>query len=170
MAGVHLLDEQTGQYNVPFLSPELELIRGYERLQGVIYRADDSRFVGNAAEQAIADVAEDANCLMINRNRGSGTRILIDGILGGKQPAGYAVQAKTHSAVAAAVLQGRADWGVAIKTVVTDAQLGFLPLKNEQFDFILPKSHGERPAVHAFRQLLASESSRAHIRRLMTFL
>ena len=170
MAGVHLLDEQTGQYNVPFLSPELELIRGYERLQGVIYRADDSRFVGNAAEQAIADVAEDANCLMINRNRGSGTRILIDGILDGKQPAGYAVQAKTHSAVAAAVLQGRADWGVAIKTVVTDARLGFLPLKNEQFDFILPKSHGERPAVHAFRKLLASESSRAHIRRLMTFL
>ena len=164
---MHLLEKKTGQYNVPFLSPEVELIRGYERLQGVIYRAGDSRFVGRTAEQAIAIVAEDANCLMINRNRGSGTRILIDGLLDGKQPAGYAVQAKTHSAVSAAVLQGRADWGVAIRTVVTDSQLDFLPLKNEQFDFVVPKSHSRRPAVNAFRRLLASESSRERICQLM---
>ena len=51
---------------------------------------------------------------MVNRNPGSGTRILIDRLLGGARPAGYAVQPKSHNAVAAAVAQGRADWGVAI--------------------------------------------------------
>ncbi len=167
MAGVHLLDERTGQYNVPFLVPELELIRGYPRLQGVIHRVGDPRFTGKTAAQSIADVTDDPNCLMINRNRGSGTRILIDGLLGGKQPAGYAVQAKTHSAVAAAVLQGRADWGVAIKTVVTDARLAFLPLKNEQFDFVVPHSRAQRPAVIAFRRLLVRDEFRERLRKLM---
>ena len=54
---------------------------------------------------------------MVNRNPGSGTRVLIDQLLGDRRPPGYGVQTKSHNAVAAAVHQGRADWGVAIDTV-----------------------------------------------------
>jgi putative molybdopterin biosynthesis protein len=53
---------------------------------------------------------------MVNRNAGSGTRILIDRLLEGAQPRGYAVQPRSHNAVVAAVAQGRADWGVAIRS------------------------------------------------------
>ncbi len=66
---------------------------------------------------------------MINRNAGSGTRILIDRLLQGDRPAGYANQAKTHNAVAAAIVQERADWGVAIVTVARQYGLGFLPCR-----------------------------------------
>jgi putative molybdopterin biosynthesis protein len=56
--------------------------------------------------------------------------------------------------VAAAVAQGKADWGVAIATVAAEVGLGFLPLQEEQYDFIVPRTRWERPAVRAFRDLL----------------
>ena len=62
---------------------------------------------------------------MINRNAGSGTRILIDQLLDGQKPPGYAVQAKSHNSVAAAISQGRADWGMAIDTVAQAYGLEF---------------------------------------------
>ena len=55
--------------------------------------------------------------MMVNRNQGSGTRALIDRLLEGVKPAGYAVQPRNHNAVAAAVSQGRADWGVTLDTI-----------------------------------------------------
>jgi putative molybdopterin biosynthesis protein len=94
---------------------------------------------------------------MVNRNQGSGTRILIDGLLEGTQPAGYAVQSRSHNAVAAAVAQGRADWGVAIRGVADQAGLGFLPLTEERYDFVVPKTRRQKPAVRALEQLLARE-------------
>jgi putative molybdopterin biosynthesis protein len=96
--------------------------------------------------------------LMVNRNQGSGTRVLIDELLGGARPRGYAVQATTHNAVAAAVAQGRADWGVAIESVARANDLGFLFYKDEQYDFVVPNSRRSRPAVEAFVDLLSDES------------
>ena len=58
---------------------------------------------------------------MVNRNQGSGTRALIDRLLEGARPAGYAVQPRNHNAVAAAVSQGRADWGVTLDTIARNA-------------------------------------------------
>ena len=71
----------------------------------------------------------DPGCFFVNRNRGSGTRVLIDGLLAGARPPGYAVEARSHNAVAAAVAQGRADWGVAIAPVAEAYGLGFLPIR-----------------------------------------
>ena len=59
---------------------------------------------------------------MVNRNAGAGTRILIDRLLGAARPAGYGNQPRSHNAVAAAVAQGRADWGVAIEPVARDVR------------------------------------------------
>jgi putative molybdopterin biosynthesis protein len=100
---------------------------------------------------------------MINRNQGSGTRILIDRALQGARPAGYAVQARNHNAVAAAVLQGRADWGVAIETVARHEGLGFLPLADEHYDFVVPADRQQRPAVQAFCALLANPAVRQQL-------
>ena len=163
LAGMHLLDPDTGRYNEPYLTPELRLVRGYGRLQGVVFRPQDGRFAGRAAREAIATVKGDPRSVMVNRNRGSGTRILIDRLLGGTQPPGYAVQAKSHNAVAAAVLQGRADWGVAIEWVAKRSGLGFLPLEQEQYDFVVPAARLDRPAVVAFRRLVSEPEIRGRL-------
>jgi putative molybdopterin biosynthesis protein len=166
LAGIHLLDPVTGEYNRPFLTADLDLIPGYGRTQGIVFRKGDQRFEGRDAREAIAAVREAPTCLMVNRNPGSGTRILIERLLDGRQPAGYAIQPRSHNAVAAAVVQGRADWGVAIRGVAEQAGLGFLPLTDERYDFAMPRARAERPAVRAFRRLLADAAVQEQLRSL----
>jgi len=166
LAGMHLLDPATGLYNAPFLGPDLELIEGYGRLQGVVFRPGDQRFEGCIALEAIARVRNDPDCVIVNRNQGSGTRILIDRLLKGAAPPGYAVQPRSHNAVAAAVAQGRADWGIAIEWVARHARLGFLPLEDEHYDFAVPKARRDRPAVVAFRKLLGEPAIRGELARM----
>jgi putative molybdopterin biosynthesis protein len=103
---------------------------------------------------------------MVNRNPGSGTRVLIDRLLAGARPPGYAVQPRTHNAVAAAVRQGRADWGVTLDTVARHADLGFTPLQPEQYDFVVPASRAARPPVAAFVALLGQAATREALRSL----
>ena len=103
---------------------------------------------------------------MINRNQGSGTRVLIDRLLAGARPHGYAVQPRNHNAVAAAVLQGRADWGMTLDIIARNAGLGFLPLQAEQYDFIVPRARENRKGVAAFRALLRQPSTREALERL----
>src|SRR5262249_33093520 len=144
LAGIHLLDPESGVYNRPLLTPDLELIEGYGRLQGIVYRHRDARFAGKDPTAALAAALADRECTMVNRNSGSGTRILIDRLLATSpsetddrpKPPGYAVQAKSHNAVAAAVQLGRADWGVAIDTVAKSYGLAFIPLQEERYDFV----------------------------------
>ncbi|MEX2119365.1 MAG: molybdopterin biosynthesis protein [Pirellulales bacterium] len=162
VAGIHLLDPDSGQYNRPFITPGLELMEGYGRVQGIVFRPGDRRFAGSAIE-AVERVKRDADCVMVNRNQGSGTRILIDRLLGGDRPAGYAVQARNHNAVAAAVAQGRADWGVAIEWVAGHNGLGFLRLADERYDFVVPEARRDRPAVVALRKLLAEDRVRRRL-------
>jgi len=166
VAGVHLLDPETNRYNCPFLTPALELIPGYGRLQGIVFRHRDSRFEGRSVDEAISNLIHDPGCVMVNRNQGSGTRVLIDRLLKGARPRGYAVQPRNHNAVAAAVLQGRADWGMTLDTIARNAGLGFLPVQAEQYDFITPKSRAGRPGVVAFRTLLGEPSTREALSRL----
>jgi putative molybdopterin biosynthesis protein len=135
-------------------------------MQGFVFRAGDARFAGKTAERAIAAALADPNTLMVNRNAGAGTRILIDRLLDGKRPAGYANQPKSHNAVAAAVAQGRADWGIAIGTVAKLYGLEFLPIAPEHYDFLLVEARRERPAVQAFLAALRSPDVRARIRAL----
>ncbi len=166
VAGIHLMDAVSGEYNRPFLTDALELVRGYRRLQGIVFRGGDARFDGRTPTTAVGEALSDAGSIMINRNPGSGTRILIDRLLGGARPAGYTSQAKTHSAVAVAVAQGRADWGVAIETVAREYGLGFLPLQPEQYDFIVPRTRLRRAPVQRFVAMLASEPVRAALATL----
>ncbi|HMF60079.1 MAG TPA: substrate-binding domain-containing protein, partial [Vicinamibacterales bacterium] len=166
VAGIHLLDPATDQYNHPFLTPALDLVSGYGRLQGVVFRRGDERFEGRTAREAIMAARHDPACVMVNRNQGSGTRVLIDRLLEGVKPAGYAVQPRNHNAVAAAVSQGRADWGVTLNTIARNAGLGFLPVQEERYDFVVPKSRANRPGVVAFKKLLGDPTTRDALARL----
>jgi putative molybdopterin biosynthesis protein len=82
------------------------------------------------------------------------------------RPPGYAVQPRNHNAVAAAVVQGRADWGMTLDTVARSAGLEFLPVQAEQYDFILPRARANRPGVIAFTTLLQQASTRETLMRL----
>src|SRR5207237_3519182 len=108
----------------------------------------------------------DHGCVMVNRNAGSGTGILIDNLLGGTRPAGYSNQPRSHNAVAAAVAQGRADWGIAIEPVARLVDLEFLPLAPEEYDFLLREGRRERPAVQVFLSSLRDSAVREKIRAL----
>jgi molybdate-binding protein/CheY-like chemotaxis protein len=167
LAPVHLVDPSTGLYNRHLLAPGVTLVSGWRRMQGFVFRRDDARFAalggaGVALKAALADPA----VLMINRNAGSGTRVLIDGLLAGARPPGYANQPVSHNAVAAAIAQGRADWGVAIAPVAKMYGLALLPIAPEEYDFLLREERRERPAVQAFLKALAAPATRARIRAL----
>lgn len=161
VAPIHLFDDQTGSYNAPFLDAGLELLPGWRRMQGIVFRRGDARFEGLSAEAAVLSALADPACIMVNRNQGAGTRILIDRLLEGHRPDGYWNQPKSHNAVAAAVAQRRADWGMTIAPVAHAAGLGFIPFAEEHYDFALVTARAHRPAVQAFLQALASEQSRA---------
>jgi putative molybdopterin biosynthesis protein len=121
--------------------------------------------------------------VLINRNAGSGTRILLDRVLEGLMVEGlalserrgqetgrislripgYGVQAKSHTAVAAAIAQGRADWGVCIDTVATMYGLDAIPMRDEHYDFVIPRDRLARPAVVEFLKVLAREVTTARL-------
>jgi putative molybdopterin biosynthesis protein len=148
LAPIHLLDPDSGDYNAPFLPDHLRLLRGYVRMQGVVTREGDDR--------SVDELLADESLRMVNRNRGAGTRVLIDELLGDRRPPGYGYEPRSHYAVAAAIAQGRADWGVTIETVARETNLRFRPLRAERYDFAVPKDRWERPAVRRLRLLLES--------------
>jgi putative molybdopterin biosynthesis protein len=169
VAGVHLQDEKSGEYNVPFLSTfGLEktavLIRGYNREQGLIIKRGNPKDI-----QGIQDLVRE-DIRFINRNRGSGTRLLIDRHLTklassrgtdleaiSRRIQGYGYEAKSHSAVAAAVKNDRANVGFGIRTVAESAALDFLKLDDEKYDFLIAKERMNKKSVKEFIQLLGSK-------------
>ncbi|QCI64227.1 molybdopterin biosynthesis protein [Phreatobacter stygius] len=152
LAPIHLFDPKTGLYNRPFLGPDMSLIAGWRRMQGIVHARTDTRFAGITDAKAAVDKAlADPDCLMVNRNQGAGTRILIDQLLEGRKPPGYWNQPRSHNAVAASVAQGRADWGVAIRPVAEANDLGFIPLAEEHYDFAVAAEPAKAAAIEAFR-------------------
>jgi putative molybdopterin biosynthesis protein len=166
LAPVHLVDPATGTYNIHLLQPGLSLVKGWQRMQGFVHRAGDARFEGRSAAEAIKAALADADCLMVSRNAGAGTRVLIDRLLEGARPPGYSNQPRSHNAVAAAIAQSRADWGIATSSVARLYGLGFLPIAPEDYDFLLVESRRERAALQAFLAALRYETVRERITAL----
>ncbi len=164
LAPVHLIDPATGLYNRHLIGPGVTLIAGWQRMQGFVFRPGDRRFERRSAAAAIKAALADHAVIMINRNAGSGTRALIDSLLAGARPPGYSNQPRSHNAVAAAIVQNRADWGVAIEPVARLYGLEFLPIAPEQYDFLLLEARRHRPAVLAFLKVLRDEAVRGRIR------
>jgi putative molybdopterin biosynthesis protein len=92
--------------------------------------------------------------------------MLMDQLLGGRRPPGYANERKSHNAVVAAVAQGRADWAIAIATVAKLSAMAFLPILPEYYDFLVVESRCSRPAVREFLAALAAPGVRGRIAAL----
>jgi putative molybdopterin biosynthesis protein len=166
IAPVHLIDPASGQYNKHLATEGLVLVPGWRRMQGLVFRPGDARFEGRSANEALKIILADKSALMINRNAGAGTRVLTDKLLGGARPAGYANQPKSHNAVATAIAQGRADWGLAIEPVAKLYGLGFLPVSPEHYDFLIVDNRRERKGVQVFLAALHDDRVRARISAL----
>ena len=132
---------------------KLLIVKGYQRRQGIAFRPEHSD-LGETPEEFVERALID-RLHMVNRNVGSGTRILIDRLLAGRCPDGYLNQARTHHATAAAIAQGRADWGMTLDTVAAGAGLGFLFVQDEAYDLLVREERADRPAVMALLGILA---------------
>lgn len=170
IAGVHLLDSETLQYNIPFikkygLEGKAVLVRGYTRLQGFIVKPGNPKKIRGFEDFFRDDV------VIVNRNKGSGTRALIDEGLRRasenlglkieeaiKKIRGYTFEAKTHSAVASAVAYGKCDVGVAVEVVAYAYGLEFIPIAEEFYDFLILKDRLQKRSVSLFLETLSSET------------
>jgi putative molybdopterin biosynthesis protein len=158
IAPTHLLDEVSGEYNLSYLKqifPDqpVTLIKGVGRIQGLIVKK------GNPL--GIRGIGDLPRCRYINRQRGAGTRLLLDFRLkeAGISPGtirGYDREAATHMAVAAAVESGSADTGLGISSAAAALDLGFIPLGEEEYDFALLPRFMELPPVRIFLEILRS--------------
>lgn len=160
IAPIHLFDPATDRFNTPYLAQGMRLIPGWRRMQGLVFRTGDGRIEGKGVAEALASLLADPEAIMVNRNQGAGTRVLIDRLLSGARPQGYWNQPNSHNAVAAAVAQGRADWGVAIRPAAEALGLGFLPVAEEHYDFAVWQDPRDAAALEAFEAALG-ESGQA---------
>ena len=159
IAPIHLFDPDSGGYNTSFLTDGMRLIPGWRRMQGLVFGKGDPRFEARTVAEVLAAVLADPNTLMVNRNQGSGTRVLLDRLLQGGRPQGYWNQPASHNAVAAAVAQGRADWGMAIRPVAESLDLGFLPMADEHYDFAVWQDPRDPQAISAFEAALTDATA-----------
>ncbi len=170
MAGSHLLDPETGEYNIPYLCRYLDgvrvrLVHLAHRQQGFILPSDNPKGIKGLSDLLRGDVR------FVNRQRGSGTRVLLDYLLEqeGIDPArinGYGDEEFTHLGVAVAVKSGRADVGLGVYGAATALGLDFVPVEKERYDLIIPHHHFDDPKVQAVIEVLRSEGFRAQIERL----
>ncbi|MCL2120981.1 MAG: molybdopterin biosynthesis protein, partial [Clostridiales bacterium] len=159
IAPTHLLDEETGDYNIPILRQmfsgrQMALVKGVGRVQGVMVKKGNPLGI-----QGIEDISR---CRYVNRQRGAGTRVLLDYKLklAGLSPdsiTGYDREAATHMAVAAAVAGDSADAGLGILSAANAMNLDFIPVGDEEYDFAMPAEFLELPHIQAFISMLKSE-------------
>lgn len=166
-AGSHLLDPETGRYNIPYLSRywldgKVVVIRGYQREIGLVHRPD-TRIEG------LGDLLE-GKVRLVNRNPGSGTRILLDYLLrqqaldqgidplkATKRVKGYQTEVRTHVGVAKKVASGEADVGVAIRYVAEQFGLAFKRLAWEWYDLIVRKQSFKKQAAQELIGIIRSK-------------
>jgi putative molybdopterin biosynthesis protein len=158
LSGSHLLDPESGEYNLTYVAkylPEVEtVVLGFVyRQQGLIVERDNPLGI-----QGLEDLTRE-DVVFINRQRGSGTRILLDYHLASqginaKTIRGYDQEAFTHLAVAAAVTSGRANCGLGIQAAAAALDLDFIPLFQERYDLIIPMEHYQHPKLQPLLELL----------------
>jgi len=143
VAGTHLLDDETGEYNIPFIKkyiPDvpLQLVNLVYREQGLLVPKGNPKNICSISDLARKDIT------FINRQRGAGTRILTDLQLkkmeiSPESVQGYDREEYTHMNVASAVANGLVDTGMAIRAAAQALTLDFIPVTKERYDLILPK-------------------------------
>jgi putative molybdopterin biosynthesis protein len=167
LATAHLLDPESGEYNTPYMERFLagravERVGMIRREQGLIVPTGNPAGLGGWADLARPGVR------IVNRQKGSGSRVLFDyriaeaGVDAG-QVAGYDREEYTHWAVAMAVRSGLADTGLGIASAATTMGLDFVPLEEEEFDFLVPEENLSNGGVKVLLEILATERFRSRV-------
>ncbi len=170
MAGSHLLDRETGEYNISYIKRyikglKVSVFHLVQRDQGLILAKGNPKKIKGVQDLTRQDVT------FVNRQAGSGTRVLFDYLLGelGIKPEsvrGYDHEEFTHMAVAVDVLSGAADCGLGIYAAAKALNLDFVPLEREQYDLIFPSAFLEIPAIQAVLETIRSQGFRERVRSL----
>ena len=164
----HLLDEETGIYNESYIrslfpGEEMVLVKGVGRIQGIM--------VASGNPLGIKGIEDLTRVSFVNRQRGAGTRVLLDYKLkqAGISPSevrGYDAEAATHMAVAAQVAGGEADCGMGVYSAAHAMGLDFIPIGEEEYDFAMRPETLELPEMQSFLRLLTGDEFRAELDRL----
>jgi putative molybdopterin biosynthesis protein len=161
IAPTHLLDEETGSYNVSFIERllsgrRIHLINLVHRQQGLMTLKENPKNVTGFSDLAREDI------VFINRQRGSGTRLLLDRHLDrmGINPdgiQGYDMEEYTHMAVASAVLTGVADTGLGVLGAANALGLHFIPVATERYDLAIPEEYLETDMLGALLSVIRDD-------------
>jgi putative molybdopterin biosynthesis protein len=170
IAGSHLLDPASGEYTLPYVDRvlgerEIAVVRLVHREQGLIVARGNPLGLGGIEDLARPDVR------YVNRQRGAGTRVLLDHELGLRDIApdavtGYAREEHTHLAVAAAVAAGRADAGLGVMAAARAFDLDFVPVTREPYDLVLAAETLDDPAIAPLWELLRRPDFRSAVEAL----
>ena len=170
LAGSHLLDPETGEYNITYirrLIPDVP-VKGINlvlRQQGLIIAKGNPKKITGLEDMVRKDLT------FINRQAGSGTRILLDFRLKelGLDPSlihGYEEEEFTHMAVAVAVLSGRADMGLGIYAAARALDLDFIPVVQEEYDLVIPDKFFEEKKIQALLSVIRSADFQKAVKAL----
>jgi putative molybdopterin biosynthesis protein len=167
MAGCHLLDEETGEYNIPYIQrvlggQALVVVNLVFREQGLMVPKGNPKGIRGLADLTREDVS------FVNRQRGSGTRVLLDYELSraGIDPhaiVGYDRDEYTHTGVAAAVASGTADVGLGIMAAARALALDFVPLLKERYDLVIPRPYYESPLLEPLLEIIRQPAFQAQV-------
>ena len=167
LAGAHLWDAASGEYNLPhvrYLFPDraMLLVTLAHRRQGLLVAPGNPRRIAGLPDLARPEVT------LINRNRGSGTRVWLDramaqtGILP-QQVRGYSQEVRTHTELAQAVAHGLADVGLGLQAAAQAYGLDFVPLFEERYDLVIPQDQVESPGIQPILAALGGGDFRARV-------
>jgi putative molybdopterin biosynthesis protein len=170
IAPIHLLDMESGEYNLSYIKKyipgrSMALIKGVKRIQGFLVPKGNPRGI-KGFEDLIGD-----GLRFVNRQRGSGTRLLLDYYLKnlGINPEnilGYDREEFTHLAVAAAVSSGDADAGLGVYSAALAMGLDFIPVGNEEYDFAVPEEYLETDMIKSFIETIKSSEFLSELNRM----
>lgn len=161
LAGSHLLDDETGEYNIPFIKRvlpgrEIAVVNLVYRIQGLMIAPGNPKQIKGLSDLSRSEIS------FVNRQKGSGTRVLLDIQLkrAGIDPGeiqGYNTELDTHLAVATAIAQGKADSGLGIEAAAHSCGLEFLPLFRERYDLVTPSAVYRGDLVAPLFQIITSD-------------
>ncbi|MFO7815197.1 MAG: molybdopterin biosynthesis protein [Halanaerobiales bacterium] len=162
LAGAHLLKPETGEYNISYINDlfkneKMALINLVQREQGLIVKKNNPKNI-----KSIKDLIN-GNVKFINRQRGSGTRVLLDYLLKNNNIdktsiKGYEREELTHMGAAVQVAEGTADAALGIRAAASAVDLGFVPIKNEKYDIILKEKTLNDTRIERLIKIIKSKS------------
>lgn len=170
LAGIHLLDEETGTYNYPYVKHilpgrEMVIVHLAYRIQGLMLAKNNPKQIEGFYDLQRQDIS------FVNRQKGSGTRVLLDLELNkrgipSREVHGYDRELETHIAVATSIAHDEADVGLGIEAAANSCQLGFLPLFRERYDLVIPLENYRGKLLSPLLEIITSDEFIEIVRRV----